>query len=493
MKKITLLFFLFISLIFLLSINVLGENITFNTLELSGDIDISNFLDHIKNGSFKLDYELECYDFNHNFISNNDLYLTFNIFDNKLSSFEISIDNKKLYKSEEINQKERIILYDDEYLEYKIKDKKTIFKIYEGDSYLSYKNLYDEYILNLDLSFINYEIYQKIEPIHLYLNKNNNANLNEIVNHLNTYDLYNNKVILDDNLVDINDLNKIELIKDLNDYKLISKLYINYLDDLNFNSIKTSYYNHLLKEDILNNLNVNYQYENIDVDSDYFENPEILNDHNLYITLQNNNIYYFIKSNINVYDDLKPNIIIDNLRIRIDKKPSIDEIKDMIKIFDNHDGIISKYDFENLDNYNDKSDVGNYKFKIDTKDLSNNKSSKIFSLTLTYPRDHNYYITTSVDNLLTEEMIKEKLIERGYLDSNEIIKIKTNYYDSFNKEGEYSLLIDYGDEEYEYKILVLNNKIEKNEFSTIYIIYIILGILIIGIVVVLVIIKYRRK
>ena len=104
MKKITLLFFLFISLIFLLSINILGENITFNTLELSGNIDISNFLDHIKNGSFKLDYELECYDLNHNFISNNDLYLTFNIFDNKLSSFEISIDNKKLYKSEKINQ-----------------------------------------------------------------------------------------------------------------------------------------------------------------------------------------------------------------------------------------------------------------------------------------------------------------------------------------------------------------------------------------------------
>lgn len=493
MKKITLLFFLFISLIFLLRINVLGENITFNTLLLSGDIDISDFYEHIKNGSFKLDYKLECYDLNHNFISDDNLFLTFNILDNKFSSIEISIGNKLLYKSEKINQNYRLILYDNEYFEYKIRDKKTIFKIYEGDSYLSYKNLYDEYISNLDLFFINYEIYQKIEPIYLYLNKDNKANLSEIVNHLNTYDLYNNKVILDDNLLDINDLCEVELIKDLNDYKVISKLYINYLDDLNFNLIKTTYYNHLLKEDILNDLNLNYSYENIQIDSDYFMNQEVLDDHFLYITLQNNNIYYFIKSVINVYDDLKPNIIIDNLRIRIDKKPSIDEIKNMIKIFDNHDGIIDEYDFENLDNYNDKSDIGNYKFKIDTKDLSNNKSSKIFSLILTYPRNHNFYITTSVDNLLTEEMIKEKLIERGYLDSNETIKIKTNYYDSFNKEGEYSLLIDYGGEEYEYKILVLDNKIEKNEFSTVYIIYIILGILIIGIVVVLIIIKKRRK
>ena len=492
MKKITILFFLFISLIFLLNINVLGETTGFNTLELSGNIDINNFLDHIKNGSFKLDYELECYDLNHNYISNNDLYLTFNIYDYEFSSFEISLDNKFLYESEELNQNNKIILYDNEYLEYKIKDKKTIFKIYEGDSYLSYKDLYDEYISNLNLSFINYEIYQIIDPIHLYLNKNN-ISLNEIVNHLNTYDLYNNKVVLDDYLPDINDLNEIELIKDLNDYKVISKLYINYLDNLSFNPLKTSYYNHLSKEVILKDLNINYTYQNIYIDSDYFINPEILGDHNLYITLKNNNIYYFIKSNINVYDDLKPNIIIDNLRIRIDKKPSIDEIKNMIKIFDNHDGIIEEYDFDNLDNYNDKSDVGNYKFKIDTKDLSNNKSSKIFSLIITYPRSHNFYITTTVDNLLTEDVIKEKLIERGYLDSNEEIKIKTNYYDSFNKEGEYSLFIDYGNEEYEYKILVLDNKVEKSGFNLIYIIYIILGILIIGIIAVALIIKKRRK
>jgi hypothetical protein len=493
LKKITILFFLFISLIFLLNINVLGETTSFNTLELSGDIDINNFIDHIKNGSFKLDYEIECYDLNHNFISDNDLYLTFNINDNKFISFEVSLDNKLLYESEELNQNNKIFLYDDEYLEYKIKDKKPIFKIYEGDSYLSYKDIYDEYISNLDLSFINYEIYQRINLIYLYLSKNSNTNLNEIVNHLNTYDLYNNEIILDDNLPDINDLNEIELIKDLNDYKVISKLYINYLDNLSFNSLKTSYYNHLSKEDILNNLNVNYSYQNIYIDSDYFIDPEILGDHNLYITLENNNIYYFIKSIINVYDDLKPNIIIDNLRIRIDKKPSIDEIKNMIKIFDNHDGIIEEYDFDNLDNYNDKSDIGNYKFKIDTKDLSNNKSSKIFSLTITYPRSHNFYITTSVDNLLTENVIKEKLIERGYLDIDEEIKIKTNYYDSFNKEGEYSLIIDYGNEEYEYKILVLDNKVEKNEFNYIYIIYIILGILIIGIVFVALIIKKRRK
>jgi len=395
--------------------------------------------------------------------------------------------------------------------------------------YVNNNIIYDDYLIlfngddnincsyNINLDFITISDYIKKESRLYYEIEDINLKLYSL--HIYEYEY---TYIIDTNYNDIKNepfyVEYIYLEDDIYYYENSTFILFNFDDVLTLNEINIGYYMNLCESDFINYIDVLIPYSEIDVKSKYFYSTNVIDSYE-YTVYVNTNFGFFENTNIiNVIDDRPP--IINALTTYYGYKSDLKEIEDIFSDISSYDEIdldlSNRIEIIDLDDYeNNKGNVGEYRFKLTCKDNSLNESI-FYTKYIVYDdildndidlvnenidiNDLDYHFKSSTNKLLTRKEIKNILVDLKYYDIESELLIISDYFDNYQNEGSYKLLIDDGNQINSFVIDVTKGKLIESSGENInvsnrnkYIIISIVFIIFVGIILIISIIFIKKR
>ena len=167
---------------------------------------------------------------------------------------------------------------------------------------------------------------------------------------------------------------------------------------------------------------------------------------------------------IDVEDNTAPTITYNETYITTDSPISMADLKAMITIYDDLDGIITEYDIYDCDDYFGHPYIpGEYEFEIEASDSHENSTTFFISLyvvdkagpTIEVP---TYTLLLNKGEKVTREQILNILKATGQITSMENTVLNSLYFSTLNPEGEYDLEVISDGEVFHDTIRFVDNK-----------------------------------
>ena len=243
----------------------------------------------------------------------------------------------------------------------------------------------------------------------------------------------------------------------------ILKTKYSYKENVSIESIKD-----MLKVEDKSKVTITYNSQDIDfsIPGEYVINFIIKDEY------QNETMY---PVNIEIVDDIAPKIIVNDIQATTDLLLTEDIIKSQIYANDEIDGKLSKENISIIDinNYSNNYDKpGTYRFEATATDSSGNEGYSSFNIVVNAkeeeiqkPNDNT--IVVDRDVRLTEDDVKEYLVDKGYIDSNAEVEISSDYFtDEQISKDTYDLEVKNGDNINNYEIKIKENNVSYDMAST---------------------------